>query len=61
MKENSEMQASIDASTEQYEAFKVEVKAEIAETEVANSKLMMRQSLLGNGFTGGDMKFDVDQ
>ena len=57
IKENSEMQASIDASTEQYEAFKVEVKAEIAEKEMANSKLMMRQSLLGNGFTGGDMKF----
>ncbi len=57
VKENSEMQASIDASTEQYEVFKVEVKAEIAQTEVANSKLKMRQSLLGNGFTGGDMKF----
>lgn len=57
IKENSEMQASIDASTEQYEGFKVEVKAEIAAKEVANSKLKMRQSLLGNGFAGGDMKF----
>lgn len=57
IKENSEMQASIDASTEQYEGFKVEVKAEIAAKEVANSKLKMRQSLLGNGFSGGDMKF----
>ena len=57
IKENSEMQASIDASTERYEGFKLEVKAEIAEIEVANSKLVMRQSLLGNGFTGGDMKF----
>jgi len=55
--ENAELQASIDASTEKYLAFQVEVKAEIAETEVANSKLMMQQSLLGNGFTGGDMKF----
>ena len=51
------MQASIDASTEQYEDFKAEVKAEIAEKEAASSKLMMRQSLLGNGFTDGDMKF----
>ena len=31
VKENSEMQASIDASTERYEGFKVEIKAEIAE------------------------------
>ena len=51
------MQTSIDASTERYEGFKVEVKAEIAEIEVAKSKLVMRQSLLGNGFTGVDMKF----
>lgn len=57
IKENSEMQASIDASTEQYEGFKVEVKAEMAQIEMTNSKLAMRQSLLGNGFKGGDMKF----
>ena len=57
IEENSEMQASIDASTEQYLAFKVEVNAEIAQKEAANSKLMMQQSLLGNGFNGSDMKF----
>jgi hypothetical protein len=57
IKENSEMQASIDASTKQYEGFKVEVNAEIAQIEMANLKLAMRQSLLGNGFKGGDMKF----
>jgi len=57
VQENSEMEASINASTEQYEGFKVEVKAEIAAIEIANSKLIMQQSLLGNGFTGGDMKF----
>lgn len=57
IEENAELQASIDASTEQYLAFKVEVKAEIAQKEAANSKLMMQQSLLGNGFTEGDMKF----
>ena len=57
IEENSEMQASIDASTEQYTTLKVEIKAEMAEKEMVDSKLMMRQSLLGNGFKGGDMKF----
>lgn len=57
IKENSEMQASIDASTMQYEDFKVKVNAEIAQIEMANLKLVMQQSLLGNGYKGGDMKF----
>jgi len=57
VEENSEMQESIDESTEQYEAFKLEVEAETEATQAANSKLIMQQSLLGNGFTGGDMKF----
>ena len=57
IKENSEMQASIDASTKQYEGFKVEINAEIAQIEMANLKLAMQQSLLGNDFKGGDMKF----
>ena len=57
IEENAELQASIDESTEQYLAFKVEVNAEISENQAANSKLMMRQSLLGSGFTGGDLKF----
>jgi len=57
VKENAEMQTSIDASTDKYEAFKTEVKAEIAEKEAVNSKLMMQQSLLGKGFNGSDMKF----
>ncbi len=57
IEDNSEMQASINASTEQFEGFKVEVKAEIAEIEVVNSKLVFRQSLLGSDFSGGDMKF----
>jgi hypothetical protein len=57
IKENSEMRVTIDASTEQYEAFKIEVNTKIAQIEMANSKLAMRQSLLGNGFKGGDMKF----
>ena len=57
VEENSEMQESIDESTEQYEAFKLEVEAETEATQAANSKLIMQQSLLGSGFTGGDMKF----
>lgn len=57
IEENTELKASIDSSTEQYLAFKVEVNAEIAQKEAANSKLIMQQSLLGNGFNGSDMKF----
>jgi hypothetical protein len=57
IKENSEMQVSINASTDQYETFKAEVQAETEATQAANLKLMMRQSLLGTGFTDGDMKF----
>ncbi|MFH4964927.1 DUF6565 domain-containing protein [Gaetbulibacter sp. M235] len=57
VKDNSEMQMSIDASTDQYMVFKAEVKAETEAMEAANLKLMMRQSLLGNGFNGDDMKF----
>jgi hypothetical protein len=48
---------SINASTDQYETFKAEVQAETEATQAANLKLMMRQSLLGTGFTDGDMKF----
>jgi hypothetical protein len=55
--ENSEMQAAFELSNEKYLAFKVEVNQEIAEMEMANSKLRMRQSLLGNNFNGSDMKF----
>ena len=45
VKENSEMKASIDASTKQYEAFKADIKAEIEQMEIANLKLTMQQSL----------------
>lgn len=57
IEDNAELQASIDASTEQYLAFQLEVKAEIAEIEMVNSKLVLQQSLLGSDFNGGDMKF----
>ena len=57
VKDNSEMQKSIDESTLKYETFKAEVMVEHERMEAANSKMMMRQSLLGSGYTGGDMKF----
>lgn len=57
IEENTELQASIDSSTEQYLAFQLEVKAEIADIEMLNSKLALQHSLLGSDFNGGDMKF----
>lgn len=57
VKDNSELQVSFDASTDQYAIFKAEVKAETEAKAAANSKLMMQQSLLGADFTGGDMMF----
>jgi uncharacterized protein YegP (UPF0339 family) len=57
IEENSEMQEAFDISNEKYLAFKAEINKEIAEMEMANSKLRMRQSLLGNNFNGDDMKF----
>lgn len=53
IKENSELQASIHKSSEQYAAY----KADVEQMEAANFKLMMRKSLLGNNFNSGDMKF----
>lgn len=58
IKENSEMKKSVDRSTLKYDTFKSEVMAEHERMEIANSKMMMRQSLLGSGYTGGDMKFE---
>ncbi len=58
VKENAEMQKSMDESTLKYETFKADLMAEHARMEAANSKMMMRQSLLGSGYTGGDMKFE---
>jgi len=58
IKENSEMKKSMDESTLKFEAFKAEVIAEHEIMEMHNSKMMMRQSLLGSSYTGGDMKFD---
>jgi hypothetical protein len=57
VEEELEMRATVDASTKQYLAYQVEVDAEIARREIANSKLMMQQSLLGNDFNGQDMTF----
>ncbi len=50
----------MDESTLKFETFKAEVMAEHERMEIANSKMMMRQSLLGSGYAGGDMKFDMD-
>ena len=58
IKENAEMQKSMDESTLKYETFKANIIAENERMEMANSKMMMRQSLLGSGYTGGDMKFE---
>ena len=58
IKENSEMKKSVDESTLKFESFKAEVMAEHERMEMHNSKMMMRQSLLGSSYTGGDMKFD---
>ncbi|MGZ0016498.1 DUF6565 domain-containing protein [Yeosuana sp. AK3] len=57
VKENSEMQASIDESTDQFLVFKAKVKAETEAMQAENLKVMMRQSLLGTGFDNNDMKF----
>ncbi|WP_445955025.1 hypothetical protein [Yeosuana sp.] len=57
IKENSEMQKAIDESTIKYEAYKADVMAEHERMEAENSKMMMRQSLLGSNYTSGDMKF----
>ncbi|MFI0428221.1 hypothetical protein [Mariniflexile sp. HMF6888] len=57
VKENTDLQMEIDETTLKYEAFKAEVIAEHERVEVENSKMMMRQSLLGSHYTGGDMKF----
>jgi len=57
VKENSELQKSIDESTLKYDIYKAEMMAEHERMEIANSKMMMRQSLLGSGHTGDDMKF----
>lgn len=58
VKENAEMKKSVDESTLKYETYKANVMAENERMEMANSKMMMRQSLLGSGYTGGDMMFD---
>ena len=58
VKENSEMKKSMEESTLKFETFKSEVMAEHERMEIANSKMMMRQSLLGSGYAGGDMKFE---
>jgi len=56
VKENADLQKSIDKSTLKYEEFKAEVIAE--NQRVADEKVtMMRKSLLGNDYMDDDMQF----
>lgn len=57
VKENSGLQMEIDEATLKYETFKAEVIAENERMEAEKSKMKMRESLLGSGYTGGDMQF----
>jgi len=58
IKENAEMKKSVEQSTLKYDTFKSEVMAEHERMEIAQSKMVMRQSLLGSSYAGGDMKFE---
>jgi hypothetical protein len=58
VEDGSELENDIDEATLKYEKFKVEVIAEHERMEVENSKTMIRKSLLGSEYTGGDMKFE---
>jgi len=57
VKENTELQKSIDEAATKYEAYKAQVIAENKRMEIANSKMIMRKTLLGNGYNGKDMTF----
>lgn len=57
VKENSGLQMEIDEATLKYETFKAKVIAENERMEAEKSKMKMRESLLGSGYTGGDMQF----
>jgi hypothetical protein len=56
-KEDSGLQMEIDEATLKYETFKAEVIAEHERMEAEKSKMMIRKSLLGSKYTGGDMQF----
>ncbi|MFG6686325.1 hypothetical protein ACGK9U_07075 [Mariniflexile sp. HNIBRBA6329] len=58
VEENADLQMSIDESTVKYETYKAEVIAENERKQAEASKVMMRKSLLGGQYTGGDMKFE---
>jgi hypothetical protein len=58
VEDGSELENDIDEATLKYEKFKAEVIAEHERMEVENSKTMIRRSLLGSQYTGGDMKFE---
>ncbi|WP_372753120.1 hypothetical protein [Mariniflexile sp.] len=55
--DKSELQNEMDEATLKYEKYKAEVTAEHERMEAENSKMMIRKSLLGSEYTGGDMQF----
>ncbi len=57
VKENTELKNEIDESTLKYETYKAEVIAEKERIEAEKSEMKLRKALLGNNYTGGDMKF----
>ena len=57
IEENADMQIEMDESTLKYETFKANVIAENERMEIANSKMIVRKALLGNGYNGDDMTF----
>ncbi|MBP0905509.1 hypothetical protein ACFSKN_17095 [Mariniflexile gromovii] len=57
VEENSVLQNDVDQATLKYEKFKSEVIAEHEIMKAENSKMMIRKSLLGSEYTGGDMQF----
>lgn len=58
VEDHSELQMEVDEATLKYEEFKARVIAEHERMEMENSKMMMRKSLLGSGYDGGDMTFE---
>ena len=54
---NTDMQKSIDNTTQKYEDFKFTVETEVAAKSASDSKEMIRKTLLGNDYNGSDMTY----
>ena len=57
IEENTEMQESINTSTQKYEDFRKEVEREVQANSMANSKQNIHQILIGKNYNGDDMSF----